>query len=231
MKDYLPLLEKTALFEGIGRDGIAAICGAFPFRSAYYPKGSVVFRRDEPVKDAGIVLSGGVRAERNNTDGELRIIARHGVGALFGDVLTVSRARRSPVDVVAAEDTTVLFVPIIMLMRDEKPSCAAALTRLRMNLLFELSEKYWELDRKVEVLRAQGLRAKLARRLLAEREAWGSDSFELPGTRETLAAELGVNRSALSRELGAMRREGLLAARRGAFTLLDAAELRRIAGN
>ena len=230
MEEFLPILERTVLFEGLTRGEIAALCRAFRCRSAYYPKGSVVLRRDERVEYAGVVLSGSVCAERNSPDGALRIVARHAAGALFGDVLTVSRGRRSPVDIVAAEDAAVLFVPLAALMEDAAPECRAAQVRVRLNLLSELSEKYWALNRRLDLLCAPTLRAKLARRLLLERREQGSDVFTLSGTRETLAAELGANRSALSRELGKLAREGVLTAQRGRFALLDPAALEKIAG-
>ncbi len=230
MKDFLPVLERTVLFAGLTRGEIAALCRAFCCRSAYYPKGSVVLRRGEAVERAGVVLSGSVRAERNGPDGTLRIVARHAAGALFGDVLTASHGRRSPVDIVAAEDTAVLFVPLAALMKDAVPELHAAQARVRLNLLAELSEKYWALSRRLDLLCAPTLRAKLARRLLMERRERGSDVFTLPGTRETLAAELGANRSALSRELGKLGREGLLTARRARFELLDLGTLEKIAG-
>ncbi len=230
MKDALALLERTALFEGLSREEIEALCRAFSCRRAYYEKGSVILRRGEEVESAGIVLSGGVRAERNGADGSLRIVARHGAGALFGDVLAVSRARKSPVDIVADEDTETLLVPLAALMRESAPECREAQARVRLNLLGSLAGKYWALNRQVELLRAPTLRARLARRLLDERRRQGSDAFTLSGTRETLAAELGVNRSALSRELGRMRRDGLLTAERGRFALLDVPALLSAAG-
>lgn len=230
MEDFLPVLERTALFEGLTRGEIAALCRAFHCRSAYYPKGSIVLRRGEQVENAGVVLSGGVQAERNGADGTLYVVARHGAGALFGDVLTVSRDRKSPVDIAASEDTTVLFVPLAALMEDAPPECRASQVRVRLNLLSELAGKYWALNARLDLLRAPTLRAKLARRLLMERRAQGSDAFELRGTRESLASELGVNRSALSRELGNLAREGVLTARRGHFVLLDVPALERLAG-
>ncbi len=230
MEDYLPVLERTVLFAGLTRGEIAALCSAFRCRSAYYSKESVILRRDEPVGHAGVVLSGSVRAERNGPDGTLRIVARHAAGAIFGDVLTVSRGRRSPVDIVAAEDAAVLFVPLAALMEDAAPELRAAQVRVRLNLLAELSEKYWALSRRLDLLCAPTLCAKLARRLLLERRDQGSDAFTIPGTREALAAELGANRSALSRELGKLAREGLLTARRARFELLDIAALEKIAG-
>ena len=229
MENYLPVLERTPLFEGISRPDIAELCRAFHCRAAEYPKGSVIISRSERVENAGVVLCGCVQAERNGADGSLRVVARHEAGALFGDVLCVSRTGESPVDVVAAENTRVLFVPLEDIMRETPRGCAEAQIRLRMNLLRELSDKYWALNRQLEVLRAPTLRAKLARRLLEERAAHGKDVFMLSGTRETLASELGVNRSALSRELGNMRRDALLEMQRGKFSLLDIDGLERLA--
>lgn len=229
MENYLPLLEKTALFEGIERRDIEKLCDSFHCHTAFYPRASVLIRRSERVRSAGVVLRGCVQAERNGADGSLRIVARHTAGGLFGDVLSVSSSGESPVDVVAAEDTQVLFVPLEAIMREDPPGCSAALIRLRMNFLRELSDRFWALSRQVEILRAPTLRAKLARRLLEERSLCRRDSFTLSGTRETLASELGVNRSALSRELGKLRREGVLDMNRGEFTLLDVPALEGIA--
>ena len=47
----------------------------------------------------------------------------------------------------------------------------------------------------------------------------GSDSFSIPFDRQQLADYLGVDRSALSAELGRMRREGLLDFRKNWFHL------------
>ena len=53
---------------------------------------------------------------------------------------------------------------------------------------------------------------------------------ELPLTRETMASLLGVNRSALSRELSRMEREGTIRLERGGAALLRPAALRAAAG-
>ena len=230
MDETLSVLECTALFDGVPRREIEELCRALGCRRAYYERGSVILKRGARVGSAGIVLSGTVQAERNGSDGTLRIVARHRAGSLFADVLNVSPARHSPVDIVAAEDTAVLFVPLDALMGECAAVDTSARTRVRLNLLSELSEKYWAQAERLALLRLPTLRAKLARLLLSARREQGSDHVRLSGTRETLASELGVNRSALSRELGKMQREGLLAVRRGSFILLDVAALQKNAG-
>lgn len=228
-EETLDLLARVALFDGLERAEIRALCAALGCRRAAYPRGSVLIKRGEHAEQAGVVLCGAVRAERNGADGALRVVAQHGAGALFGDMLAASRGRHSPVDVVAAEDTEVLYLPLRALMRGGAAEQRAPWERVRLNLLGELAEKYWALNERAAMLCAPTLRAKLARRLLAERRAVGRDAFALPGTRETLAAELGANRSALSRVLGEMAREGILRARRDHFVLLDVPALERLA--
>ncbi len=228
MENYLPLLEHVPLFSGLTRAEIAALCRAFGCHSAYYEKDSVIWHRDERVRSAGIVLRGSVQAERNGADGTLHIVARHGAGALFGDILMSSQMQKSPVDIVTAEDSEVLFLPLEQIMREQDVGCPGAQTRFRLNLLAEISDKYWALYRRLSCLNAGDMRARIAQHLLFARDAEQSDSFVLPGTRETLAAELGVNRSALCRELGRMQRDGLIRVKRGRFSILDRSALEQL---
>ena len=135
MDDRIAVLERMALFDGVSRHEIESLCRALGCRRAYYGKGSLILKRGARVDSAGVILRGAVRAERNGADGSLRIVARHRAGSLFGDVLNVSRARRSPVDIVATEDTDVLFMPLDALMGEGDASDAAVRTRVRLNLL------------------------------------------------------------------------------------------------
>ena len=73
------------------------------------------------------------------------------------------------------------------------------------------------------VVRAANAVPQLRRRILLflrdRREAAGSDYFRVPYSRQEMAEVLGVNRSALSRELGRMQREDLLEFYRSSFRL------------
>ena len=53
----------------------------------------------------------------------------------------------------------------------------------------------------------------------AEARASGGPAFEIPFDRQQLADYLAVDRSAMSKELGRMRDEGLLRFRKNRFTL------------
>ena len=59
------------------------------------------------------------------------------------------------------------------------------------------------------------LRSYLSHRALQE----GSNSFDIPYNRQELADYLGVDRSAMSSELGKMKNEGILEFKKNHFTL------------
>ena len=117
----------------------------------------------------------------------------------------------------ATESARVLFVPFDSIMTAQGDLG----DRLRVNLLHELSARYWALNRKVRYLSERSLRGRIALFLLDAAKDQGGLTFTLPMTREAMASLLGVNRSALSRELSRMEKDGLLAVYRGSFRLMD----------
>lgn len=212
------------LFTGLDEAERRRLCRCIGARTTRYRRGETLWQQGDTVTRCGVVLHGRVRAESVWDSGQRRVLGSHGPGGVFGDVLMARGERQSPVAVVAAEDTLVLFLPYEGILHGCGENCAAH-RRLRENLLEEISEKYWALRRRLDYLSRRSLRSRVAARLLeAAREA-GTDTFTLPGSREELADELGVNRSALSRELGRMSREGLLEVYRSSFRLLDKAAL------
>lgn len=94
--------------------------------------------------------------------------------------------------------------------------CAGLLS----NLLEEISEKYWALQSHVRLLSIPDGRTRLEAYL--RQEALRTGEIVCEGlTREQMAQCLGMNRSALSRLLGTMQREGKLELRRGSIRLLQ----------
>lgn len=212
-------LSDCRLFRGLSGEEIQRLCACLGATRRRCRKGEAVWRTGDAVSGCAVVLAGRVRAESVTATGRRRVAAQHGPGALFGDVLMASADRRSLVDVIAAEDTQLLLLPYAGMMGGCSRACAAH-ERLRQNLAEELADKYWALRRRVLILTQRSLRARIAARLL-DAAGGGTEPFSLHGRREELADELGVNRSALSRELSRMRAQGLLDFYRDSFRLLD----------
>ena len=143
------------------------------------------------------------------------MMARMGPGGVFGDVICGSRSRKSPVTVVAATPVQTLWVPYARVLSG---GGSPAHILFLQNLIALLADKYFSLDRRLELLMARTLREKILRYLTAEA---GPDSVCVtPFTRAQLAAYLGCDRSALCRELSRMQRDGLLEVHGRTFRLL-----------
>ena len=92
---------------------------------------------------------------------------------------------------------------------------------LSANLMAVLARKNLFLSEKLRHLSRRTLREKLLSYLEQQALSAGKNSFTIPFDRQELADYLCADRSALSREIGKLRREGVLESRGSAFTLLD----------
>ena len=105
---------------------------------------------------------------------------------------------------------------------------SAARQRLLQNLVRTISDKYFLLSRRVDLLVLKSLRAKVAAYLLSEAARAHSLTFSIPFSRIQLADYLNCDRSALSRELSLMQRDGLLDTYKSSFKLLEPEALRQM---
>ena len=221
----LQILSGTHLFSGFSEEALRALCAALRPSVAELPRGRVLWRMGEQVTQAGIVLSGRVEAWHYSASGHADLAAVHEAGGVFGDVLMSAQTVGSPVELRTAADSRIFFLSLASLLA----LCAAGggedCAHLLENLLREVSEKYWRLQRRIQRLSIPDGRRRLADFLCAQ----GAADFTLPISREQMARQLGMDRSALSRLLGRLRDEGLLRWDRSHFVLLDPAALRSLA--
>lgn len=225
MENYLPLLQTTSLFSGIEAGDLRALLACLGAVVRAYGRGETLILAGQPSRSVGIVLSGGIEAVRPAPDGSLVPITHMGPGGVFGDVLGGS-SLASPVTVTARDLCEVLLIPydrLLALGSDSPPAHRRAL----QNLVRTISDKYFLLSRRVDLLVLKTLRAKVCAYLLTEAERARSLTFTIPFTRIQLADYLNCDRSALSRELSLMQREGLLDTYKSSFKLLNVAALRQ----
>ena len=189
-------------------------------RTACFAKNSVLWAMGERISHAGIVLSGRVEAWRYTPDGQESLSAVHEAGGLFGDVLMSARTVGSPVELRTAKPSKILFLSLEALLRCCAEDGGSDCTRLLSNLLEEISEKYWTLQGHIRLLSIPDGRTRLEAYL--RQEARKTGEIVCAGmTREQMARYLGMNRSALSRLLGVMQREGCIELRRRSIRLLN----------
>ncbi len=223
LQRYYPLLRGTTLLRAMPDEVLATLLARLRPRVQRYAKGAVLLLAGYENRDLGIVLEGRVHAHKTAPDGTAVLVADMGPGGLFGDVLAAAGAK-SPVTLTAQCETLALYLPYARILHP--PVADGAHFRLLQNLVAQMGGKYLALDRRLELLMCKSLRTRISLWLLEQAEAAGSDIFTVPLTRAALADYLGCDRSALSRELSRMQREGLLETFRSSFRLLDKDRLR-----
>lgn len=165
------------------------------------------------------VLSGEAYGAKYDDSGREVIYNHFSQGSIFGDVLAVSSSKESPVTVIAYPETELLKIRFDNLVS----SSAEVLdlrSRLLRNLTSELSNKFFELQERVDCLVAPTLRNKIIAFLENESRRQKSKKITVAFKRERLAAYLSTDRSALSRELSNMKRDGLIDYDKNLFTLI-----------
>lgn len=218
MKPYLPLLRTTPLMEGLTDGEIEEILRCLSAVERSFGRGETLFRAGEPLGTMGLVLEGEVCLEKADFWGNRSLLAQVGPGEIFGEVYACEPGRPLHVNVVAGEAGKVLLLDVERVLRTCTNACPFH-ARLIRNLLGVTARRAYGLSRKLEHISCRTTRAKLLSYLSERAEEAGSSRFSIPFSRQELADYLAVDRSAMSTELGKLRREGILDFEKNRFEL------------
>ena len=219
MEKYLPVLQKSPLFFGVGKEDILPMLECLDGTLRICPKGSVVFAEGDRPTHLGVVLEGEVRITRTDYYGNRSIVAAVKASQVFGETFACAEVQSLPVDVITAADSILLMMNVRRIIS----TCCNACTfhnRIIYNLMKQTAAKNLMFHRKLEITSKRTTRDKLMTYLLMTAKEQGSSSFTIPYDRQELADYLEVDRSGLSAEIGKLRREGILTAEKNRFTLL-----------
>ncbi len=220
------LLSRCKLLEGVDRRVAEAWASNINAVYAQYGKNDLMLLQGEPVDQVGILCSGRAVGERLGRDGSASAVSELREGDLFGDILSGADVV-SPVSVRAESRVEAVYVQLEELLRP-RPGFEEVCAAVALRLVGEISNKYFEQNRRIAMLTASRLRGKAARYLLGF--SGGRSSFKLPHSREAMARYLGCDRSALSRELSRLAAEGIIAFSGREFRLLRPEQLEELAG-
>lgn len=209
----------SPLFDGIGTGNMDAMLGCTGYHIGNYQKGQIIILEEEQIRHVGIVLSGAVDMVKEDVWGNKTLLARMEKNELFGETFACGDDNRSAVTFVAPEDTTVLFLPFHKMMHTCTNTCAFH-QKLVENMVRIIANKNRDLMRKVEIISKKSLREKILTYLSIQSQAQNSRYFEIPLSRQALAAYLSADRTALARELGNMKADGLIDFDKNMFRIL-----------
>ncbi len=212
-------LAQTNLFFGIEPNEIAGLLDCVRAKCVRYAINDMIIEEGSKVCDFGVILSGHGRSIKWDVSGKLIIITLLQKGSEIGVLLAASPGHESPVSVQAQGDVSVLLIPYDgLLARCGK--CCFKHERLLRNYINIVAQKGLILHERINCLLKPTIREKILEFLTRISREQQSRSFSIPMNRNVMAEYLNIERSALSRELSYMKRDGVIDYHLNTFRLL-----------
>ena len=212
-------ISACPLFKSIEEEEIENLIRCLGAERHRFEKAEFVYRVGDTASSVGVVVSGSVNAIQEDYWGNRTILAHSDAGDLFGEAYSCAEEQRFPISVVAAEDSEVLLFDYRRIITTCTTACAFH-TRLISNMLHIIANNSIRLTEKLDHVSKKSLREKLLSYLNSESMRSTTTTISIPFDRQELAEFLCADRSALSRELSNMRKDGLIDYEKNQFTLL-----------
>ena len=219
MNELIEDLKQTNLFSGIEPQEIDGLLHCLCARYVRYVKGDTIIEEGNKVYDFGIMLSGHGRAIKWDSSDRIIIITLLKKGSEIGVILAASSDHKSPVTVEAQDDVLVLRIPFERVLTRCKKACPRHDQLLR-NYINIVAEKGLVLHERIDCLLRPTIREKILTYLWRMSREQQKRTFTIPMNRNAMAEYLNVERSALSRELSYMKRDGVIDYHKNTFRLL-----------
>ena len=219
LKNYLEILKKCPLFEGISDESLLRMLHCLGARVSVFDKKYTVFNEGAPAKYIGIVLSGEVQISQTDYFGNRSILGNIGKSEVFAEAFACAELNSMPVSATATEKSEIMLINAEHILYTCENHCGHH-QKLIFNLMKDLARKTIMFHKRIEVTSKRTTREKLLAYLAMEAKEKGSDSFDIPFDRQELADYLEVERSGLSNEISKLRDEGIIENRKNHFTLL-----------
>lgn len=184
-----------------------------------YKKHDVIFHTGVKTDEFGIVLSGEIHIENIGFWGN-RIILHHiKTQDVFAETYAFCKTPMM-VDVISASDSEILFINLNSLLCDDNKN-KSWYNKVLYNLLILSTNKNLSWSSRVFCISPKNIRTRVMNYLSLEAVKCGNTQIIVPFNRQQMADYLNLDRSALSKELGRMKKDGILDFHKNKFYLLN----------
>ncbi|WP_161566643.1 Crp/Fnr family transcriptional regulator [Senegalimassilia faecalis] len=212
-------LSDAPLFRGIPAEDVDAMLPCLGASRRAYRRGERVMRAGQVATRVGVLLEGRLHVEMPDAWGNVSVLESVGPGEPFAVAYACGKEGLLDVDVVADADSTVATLEAARVLHpcERQCACHGALVR---NLLMSMANKNIAMNRRAMAMAPKTVRGKILAYLSVQQTVAGAPEFAIPFTQEKLASYLGVDRSTLSAELSALRKEGVIDYKGRTFRLM-----------
>lgn len=211
-------LGKTTIFKGMNENEIKEALSALRAAEKGYKKGSVIMHAGSVTDRMGLVLEGSVTIESNDIWGNRTILSHVGRGQFFAETYALLKNEAMMVDAVANENCRILFLRTGSLYEQDHAD-EIWRNKLTSNILAISLQKNLLLSARSFHTSPKTIRGRIMAYLNTVSLKKNSKDFDIPFDRQQLADYLNVERTALSKELGKMRDDGIISFRKNHFAI------------
>ena len=217
--ENIDFLMKLPIFYNLKNEEIINILNFFNYSKEDFEKNNFIFEIGKPISKIGIILSGEINIIKEDFWGNRNILNKFKSGEIFGEVFALAKVSPNNILVETSQNSKILFLDLTNFSIDNENNSNEILKFL--SNLFKISlKKNILFTEKLEHITKKTIREKIISYLSTEALKNRSNSFFIKFDRQELADYLFVERSALSRELSSMKKDGLIEYNKNYFTLI-----------
>ena len=214
----IELIRKTILFQGMSLQETETALRTLKAQEKRYIKGDTVLFAGNTTERMGLVLKGSVTIESNDMWGNRTILSHVGKGQFFAETYAFLGNEPMLVDVTANEDCHILFL-LAGRLKQLNNSMEPWALKYAANLLTISAHKNLTLSGRSFHTAPKSARGRVMAYLNSVALRKHSREFDIPFDRQQLADYLNLDRTALSKELGKMKKDGIISVRKNHFII------------
>lgn len=215
-------MQKRRVLDDITKESKLMMEPCFKPSRKSYKAGEIILTYDPGFpKNIAILEKGYAKLQILNEEGDIFLLEHIREGDLFGELFSLPLATFEYL-VTAETDCYVMFVDYQHIIKPCENLCNHH-SQLISNLFIMAAQKSQELSLHISLMHQNTIRQKLLAYLNyigSSKEKKTDGSFEIPMSLVELAEYLGVDRSAMMREIKAMKNDGLISGNRREFIIL-----------
>lgn len=214
MQDF-PIFARQAGFDAAAWRRALTIWHAHTRRVS---AGNCLIAQGDKVRHIFVVQTGRVHVVVDDYWGNRSVLSVVEPGHIFGAAYAFGQVDAYPISAIAAQDSVITAIPLDGYLASA--STAPELYALAQQaFLHALATRSVGLLHSIEQVKQRTLRRKILAYLSHLAHVQGNMQVVVPFSRQEMADYLAVDRTALSRELAALKAEGLIDYRKNRFTL------------
>lgn len=216
--ENLKSIKKIFLFKNLEEHEITALLRCFNVKILNFREKKKIASRLDKIETLYIILSGRARESWYNSEGDLITTVDYVEGDIIGLEYVSGQRKTYSGEIVTLEETTVMSVDSFRFLNPCNNFCPRHIKAIN-NCFSLMAKQNIKLLNRIKEMSMSTTKEKVMTYLLNVRASAKSNSFDIPYNRQELADYLGVERTALSKELSDLQKDGYIVYHKNHFEL------------